>query len=146
MSVTIKKQRVENLWIVFRDGQPIGQVSFHEAGAGGVDRSRQYRPYVYAELRGNVVKALPYESSPREAAAAVAGFDPAGGVYKGRRFTHARIRDERDLSKGQECVVTRVVRGTVYYKAIHGADADGQLILAGGGCFPVEQWGRWAVS
>jgi hypothetical protein len=67
-------------------------------------------------------------------------------VANGRRFTHTRIRDERDLSKGQECVVTRVVRGTVYYKTVHGADAQGRLILAGGGCFPVEQWSRWTVS
>lgn len=153
MSVTIKKQRGENLWIISRDGQPIGQVNFHEPGAGGVDRSRQYRPYVYVELRGNgdhVVKGLPYESSPREAAAAIAGFDQdrfrEKSLYKGRRFTHARILDEHDRSKGQECVVTRIVRGWVYYKTIHGADANGRLVLAGGGCFPVQQWGHWAAS
>lgn len=153
MSVTTKKQRGENLWIVFRDGQPIGQVSFHEAGAGGVDTSRQYLPCAdtgRVDSDGEkVLHVLPYESSPREAAAAIAGFEPsrhAEGVYKGRRFTHARIRDEQDLSKGQECVVTRIVRGWVYYKTIHGADENSQLILGGGGCFPVEQWRRWAVS
>lgn len=55
-------------------------------------------------------------------------------IKRGLRFVHKRILDEPRTGKA-ECIVTRVARGTVYYK-VGGRGASG--------CFPVEEFPKWA--
>jgi hypothetical protein len=63
----------------------------------------------------------------------VDGPRPEDFIRRGARFRHKRILDE-SLKGHAECIVTRVARGTVYYK-VNGEGASG--------CFPVEEFSRW---
>jgi hypothetical protein len=66
-------------------------------------------------------------------------------MKRGTRFLHARILDASKMPEKvpQVCVVTRVARGTVYYRPDYGLLDDGSPWLGSPGSFPVGNTDRW---
>lgn len=64
---------------------------------------------------------------------------------KGLRFYHSRVLDtvKWDGKSPQLFVVTRIARGTVYYRAVY--DLGTRETLGSPACCPVEDFPRWCA-
>lgn len=58
---------------------------------------------------------------------------------KGLRFIHSRVLDA--ANRPQQFEVTRVARGTVYYRAVEGAE-----LVGAPQCCDVEDFPRWCTG
>lgn len=52
--------------------------------------------------------------------------------FKSLVFRHSRLIDEE--KKPMLCIVTKIARGTVYYRPVSGGGVD---------CCPVEEFSKW---
>lgn len=68
------------------------------------------------------------------------------GPTKGMRFYHSRVLDTEkfDGKTPQLFVVTKIARGTAYYRPVY--NLGERETFGSPGCCPVEEFSRWVSS
>lgn len=67
-------------------------------------------------------------------------------IKPGFQFIHARVLSPDYSGSHQEYRVTRVARGTVYYRADYGKHDDGTDWLGGCECTPLDDFSKIVLS